>query len=64
MAIVSTVTVGNIRMTGPPQPDQLAAAEMASWQAILHIQRQGPNQIPLPVSSAQPQNSAAPPQGM
>ena len=55
---VTTVTVGNLRASCYPQPNQFAAVDIASYQLIQGIQKQGPYQIPPAVPSNQPQNSA------
>ena len=55
---VTTVTVGNLRASCYPQPNQFAAVDIASYQLIQGIQKQGTYQIPPTVPSNQPQISA------
>ena len=55
---VTTVTVGNFSASCYPQPNQFAAVDVASYQLIQGIQKQGAYQIPPTVASTQQQNSA------
>ena len=55
---VTTVTIGNFTASCYPQPSQFAAVDIASYQLIQGIQKQGTYRIPPTVPSNQPQNSA------
>ena len=55
---VTTVTIGNFTASCYPQPNQFAAVDIASYQLIQGIQKQGTYRVPPTVPSNQPQNSA------
>ena len=55
---VTTVTIGNFTASCYPQPSHFAAVDLASFQLIQGIQKQGTYQIPPAAPSNQQQNSA------